>query len=156
MSTPRAFAWDDQIHFAYDGGIEVELYDLLFHDTDDIKPASSQADAGAEALNQQNFAAAFAGVALEAKPAAAAADTHYPVAAQFTGEFDCASATWEVGDLVAVVEAASGTELEDQKLVKTADAASAIGYCIRREAAATTRVRVRLLSRVAPNYLPAS
>lgn len=144
-----------QVFYAYDGAIEVEVGDLMHHDTDDAKPASEQADSGAETLNQQAFAAAFAGVALEAKAGGASAGT-IKVASVWEGEMACASATFEVGDLVTVDEAASGTELENQKVVKTADAASAIGYCIRREGSAVTTVKVRLISRVAPLYLPAS
>src|SRR5690349_14757106 len=99
MATPRALSADNHINYAYDGSITVPLYSLMYHDTDDVKPAASQADALTEDLNQRTFARKFAGVALEAKPSTAAADTLLPVAREFVGDFDCSSTTWEEGDL---------------------------------------------------------
>lgn len=144
MATPRAFAAENHINFAYDGSITIPIYALMYHDTDDVKPAASQPDALTEDLNQRTFARKFAGVALEAKVSTAAADTMLPVAREFVGDFDCTSTTWEEGDLVAAVEQASGTALENQKLKKTTDASIAIGHCVKRAASATTTVRARL------------
>jgi len=140
---------NEQVAAAYDGSIAVQIGDLMFLDGDDAKPASSQADQGAEAANQRLFARRFLGVSAEKKLAADPAGT---IQVTKVGEYDydCESATWEVGELVTIDEAASGTALHNQKLVKTTDADLAIGYCSKREPNATTRVRVVLTSRVAP------
>ena len=147
MAAPRAYSADNIVNYAYDGSITIPQYALMYHDTNDVKPAASQADGGTEDLNTRAFAKKFAGVALEAKPSTAAADTLLPVAREFDGEFDCASATFEVGDLVAVDEDSGGTFLENLKLVKTTDMSIAIGHVTRRAASATTRVRVKLYAR---------
>lgn len=145
----------NRANFAFDGSILVEKYDLMFHDTDDVKPASSQADGGSEALNQRSFAARFAGVSLDGRLAAETdALAAFPVATDVIGEFDCVSATWEFGDLVTVDEDSGGTFLEDQKLVKTTDPTLAIGYCTTRQASAVTRNEFRLLSNVAKHSSP--
>lgn len=141
--------------FAFDGSILVEKYDLMFLDTDDVKPASSQADGGSEALNQRTFAPRFAGVSMVGVLAAETdAMTKFPVATDVVAEFDCASATWEVGDLVTVDEDSGGTFLEDQKLVKTTDPTLAIGYCTKRAASAVTRNEFRLTSNVTKHSAP--
>lgn len=137
---------------AYDGSIAVEIGDLMYLDTDDAKPASSLADGGTEPTNQQTLAAAFLGVAVERKLATDAAGD-IDVAVDWTGVMSCASDTYEVGDMVAPDENAGGTGLEDQKVVKTTDALSAIGYVIRREPAAVTSVHVRLISRKVGYYV---
>lgn len=145
----------DRAHFAFDGGIEVNVGDLMFHDSNDVKPASSQADQGTEPLNQAYFAARFAGVAMDSRKTADGAVTAFPVATDVVVDMDCASSTFEVGDLLAIDEAGSGTALEDQKLVKTLDDGKAIGYVTRRYGSATTRVECRLMSRVVANGNPA-
>lgn len=134
--------------FAFDGSILVNKYDLMYHDTDDVKPASSQADGGTEEANQASFAPIFAGVSNDYRSASDGAVSEFPVLTDVLMEIDCTSATFEVGDKVTVVEASSGTALENQKVVKTSDETLAIGYAIKRYGSATTRVWVRLISRV--------
>ncbi len=139
----------DHVDYAFNGSIAVDINDLMYMEVDDIRPASSMADLGTEILNQRRFARNFAGVAQERRLAAetnAGPLATLSVAPTYIGDFPCASSTWEVGDLVAIDEAASGTALERQKLVKTTDPDLAIGRCIQRSASATT-VRVILLSR---------
>jgi hypothetical protein len=151
MTAPRVLeaGIPDRVNFAFDGSILVNKYDLVYHDTDDVKPVSSQADQGTEALNQAAIAPKFAGVAMETRLLAdTAAVTEFPVATDLVVEMDCASATFEVGDKVTIDEDSGGTFLEDQKLVKTTDETLAIGYAIKRYGSATTRVWVRLISRV--------
>lgn len=141
----------NRVDFAFDGSIAVNLYDLLYHDTNDVKPAASQADAGSEAANQAAFAPLFAGLAGIARLSTDGAVTNFPVITDAIVDIDCASATFEVGDKVTVVEQSSGTALENAKLAKTTDETLAIGYVVKRYASASTRVRVRLISRVAPH-----
>jgi hypothetical protein len=50
---------------AVDSATVIEIGDLVFQDTDDAKPASAQADQGSEEANQERFADAFLGVAMQ-------------------------------------------------------------------------------------------
>src|SRR5947207_15607261 len=90
----------NRVDFAFDGSLAVNLYDLMFHDTNDVKPASSQADAGTEAANQAAFAPVFAGLAGMARLAADGAVTNFPVITDAIIDIDCASAPFAVGDKV--------------------------------------------------------
>jgi p-aminobenzoyl-glutamate transporter AbgT len=141
----------DQFTYAYDGSIEVPMGSLMFHDTNDAKPALSAADAGTYAQNKAAFAPLFAGVAVEAKAATSPAGT-IQVAADGVYEFDCTSDTFEVGDFVAPADVGPGVGLNNTVLTKTSTANERIGYVVKREASAVTRVRVRLISRVTPNF----
>lgn len=138
---------------AVDSGTVIEIGDLLYLDTDDAKPASDQADQGTEASNQESFADKFLGVAMQRSRSG---DTD-PIRVATTGvfEFACPSGTHEVGHLIAVDEAASGTALEDQKVTNLgavlADASKmqyAIGRVAKRETVATTTVLVDIRSTV--------
>ncbi len=152
MTAIRIFADGDvtRCNFAFDGSIAVSLGDLMYHDTNDVKPASSQADQLTQAANQALFAGAFAGLAGDTRKAAdTAAVAVFPVMTDVLVDIDCDSNTWEVGDLIAAIEQGSGTALENQKVTKTTDPSLAIGYCVQRAAAATTRVSARIMSRVA-------
>lgn len=139
----------DVVDAAFDGSLAVEIGDLIFHDTNDAKPASSQADQGSEAANQAAFAPRFLGVAVERKLSTDAAGT-LQVAVDVIREYACVASAFEIGDWVTVDEAASGTALENQKLVKTTDPSLAIGYVIKRYGSAVTTVLVRLMSNVLP------
>ncbi len=154
MTTPRILgdSVPDRATFAFDGSILVEQYDLMYHDSNDVKPASSQADQGTEERNQAAFAPKFAGLAGDTRLAADTdALTDFPVLTDVVCDMDCASATFEVGDLLTVDEASGGTALEDAKLVKTTNRELAIGYAMERHASAVTRVKCRLTSRVQPH-----
>lgn len=137
----------------YDGSIQVDLNDLVFLDTDDAKPASSQADAGSKSANQAAFAPRFLGVASERKLSDAASGD-LDVATEWVGEMPCVSNTFEPGDLVTVAENAGGTALEDQKLEKCTTVADAIGHVRRHYGSAVTTIEVVLRSRVFPLYVP--
>lgn len=135
------------IPYAFDGSIEVSVGDLMFHDTDDVKPASSMTDQGSEVLNQKYFRDRFVGISVEGRLSTnATAVIHYPVARDVIGEYDCVSSTFEVGDLLAIAEQSSGTALEDTKLKKTTDSSLAIAVVTERSAIATTRVTCRITS----------
>jgi hypothetical protein len=129
-----------------DSATVIEIGDLVYLDTDDAKPASSQADQLTEAANQELFHDNFAGVAMQRSRAG---DTD-PVRVATTGafEFTCPSGTFEVGALLGVDEAASGTALEDQQVAGVATPNLAIGRCARRLNPAGTRVLVDIVSTV--------
>jgi hypothetical protein len=129
-----------------DSATVIEIGDVVWLDVDDAKPASSQADQGTEGANQQLFHDLFAGVAMQAS---AAGDTQ-PVRVATTGvfEFDCLSATLEVGDLMAPDENGAGNALLNQTVVNVASANAAIGRCAKRVNPAGTRVLVDIVSSV--------
>ena len=124
----------------------IEIGDLIYLETDDARPASAQADQLTEAANQELFHDKFAGVAMQRSPSG---DTT-PIRVATTGvfEFDCLSATFEVGALVGVDEAASGTQLEDQVLAGVATPNLAVGRVVTRLNPAGTRVLVDIVSTV--------
>ena len=118
--------------------------DLVYLDTDDAKPSSAIADQGTEAANQEDFHDRFAGVAMQASPSG---DTD-PIRVATSGvfEFDCISATFEVGALVGDDENTGGTALEDQTVASVATANLAVGRCAKRVNPAGTRVLVDVVS----------
>ncbi len=130
-----------------DSGTAIEIGDLLYFDADDVKPASDQADQASAADNQALFASRFAGVAMQASDNGESEPIR--VAADGIFEFACPSGAWELGDLVGGCENSGGDGLLNQQVTAVARPENALGYVARREPTATTRVRVRLLSRAA-------
>ena len=130
---------------AVDAATVIEIGDLVYLDTDDIKPASALPDEQSEAANQASFVSRFLGVAAQRSSDGDVADVRVDTDGVF--EFNCAAQTWEVGDLVAVDEAASGTALENQQVQAVSRAELAIGHVVRREPVASTSVWVRIRPR---------
>lgn len=131
---------------AVDSAIVVEIGDLLYLNTDDVRPASSQADAGSEVANQETFADNFIGVAMQQSRSGDTADIRVATAGVF--EFICASATYEVGDNVGVDENSDGDGLLDQTVAAVTDAEYAIAKVARRATSATTTLFVEIESTV--------
>lgn len=131
---------------AVDSTTVIEIGDLVFLDTDDAKPASSLSDQGSEALNQEAFHDAFLGVAMQQSRSGDTDDIRVATGGVF--EFVCPSGTFELGDLIGVDEAASGTELEDQQVAAVAGENLAIGRCAKRVSSASTSVLVDIISTV--------
>jgi hypothetical protein len=129
-----------------DSSTVIEIGDLVYLDTDDAKPASAQADQSTETANQQLFHDVFAGVAMQASPSGQS----QPIRVATTGvfEFDCLSATIEVGDLMSSDEHSGGTSLLNQTVAKVTTANAAIGRCAKRVNPAGTRVLVDIVSAV--------
>jgi len=126
----------------------IEIGDLVFLDwtTHAPKPASDLPDQGSEALNQDTFQQYFLGVA---EQQSRDGDTD-PIRVATTGEFefDCASATFNLGALVGCDEAAGGTALLDQTVVGVASESLAVGRVAQPEAVAVTTVLVRIKSTI--------
>lgn len=103
---------------------------------------------------QSDFRALFLGVSRQQKAAGDArvfgnsSDNVVGVDSTGVWEFDCASATFELGDLVGPAKQ-SGNALESQKVVAVATEARAIGRVVER-GTSITRVKVQLLSVLAP------
>ena len=95
---------------AVDAATVVEIGDLVWQDTDDAKPAASVTNHGSKSLNQKALADAFLGVAMQRSRNGETA----PIRVATTGvfEFDCASGTFELGDLVGVDTNAAATPVE--------------------------------------------
>jgi hypothetical protein len=129
-----------------DSATVIEIGDLVYLDTDDVKPAASQADQSSESANQELFHDKFAGVAMQRSRAG---DTD-PVRVATSGvfEFGCASGTYEVGQLFGAEEQSNGTQLENQKVDDVSTANLAIGRCAKRVNPADTRVLVEIVSTV--------
>lgn len=142
---------DPLVNFVADASLQIDIGDLLYHDTNDAKPASSQADGGSEAINQRTFAKNFAGVAHSSRQSSNAVAGTVGVLTDVLIEYPCASATFEIGDLVGASEAGSADVLLDQQVEKVTDKDLAIGVVVQRYGSATTKVWCRLTSKVAAN-----
>jgi hypothetical protein len=122
----------------------VEIGDLIYLETDDARPASSQADQLTEAANQELFHDKFAGVAMQASRNGDTQPIRVATAGVF--EFDCLSTAYEVGKLIGADEDAAGTALEKQVVAPVATSNLAIGRCAKRVNPAATRVLVDVVS----------
>ena len=134
------------VMMAVDSGTVIEIGDLVYLNSDDALPASSQADQGSEAANQRLFASNFLGVAQQRSRDGDEAPIRIATAGVF--EFDCAAAMFEVGNLIGVDEASGGTALEDQTVVAVTLDDLAIGKVHKTESANATRVKIEIQSRV--------
>jgi len=133
--------------FVVDDTEVIEIGDLVYLDTDDVKAADQQSDQGSLIANQDKFKQGFAGVAMQAHDGDGA--TEIRVAMDGVFRFICAEATFEVGDLVGIAEASSGTALENQTVIAVDVASAAIGIVAKRAAANVTEVEVDIESTVA-------
>lgn len=126
----------------------IEIGDLVYLDwtTKKPKPASDLPDQGSEALNQDLFQQYFLGIAGQAS---ANGDTD-KIRIDTEGEFelDCASATFDLGDLVGADENSDGDGLLDQTVVEISSETKAIGRVCQPEASAVTKVLVRIRSTI--------
>jgi hypothetical protein len=131
---------------AVDAATVIEIGDLVWQDSDDAKPASTQADQGSEPANQERFAQKFLGVAMQRSRAGETG----PLRVASTGvfEMDCASGMFELGDLLGASENASGNALLNQQVKKASAGKYAIGRVARRADSATTSVLVDIRSTV--------
>jgi len=129
-----------------DSSTVIEIGDLVYLDTDDAKPASSQSDQGTESANQETFHDNFVGVAMQQSRSGDTDDIRIATAGVF--EFICPSGTFELGDLIGVDEAASGTELEDQQVDSVATENLAVGRCAKRVPSADTKVLIDVVSTI--------
>lgn len=131
---------------AVDAATVIEIGDLVYQETDDARPASSQADQGTEVANQELFADKFLGVAMQRSRAGETA----PIRVATTGvfEYDCPSGAFELGKLVGADEDAVGTALLNQQVAPVALSKYAVGRVAKRQATASTSVLVDVRSTV--------
>ncbi|HYO25875.1 MAG TPA: capsid cement protein [Lacipirellulaceae bacterium] len=124
----------------------IEIGDIVARESGAAVPAGALPDAGSEAGNQEALHDAFLGVAMQHSPAGSTDPIRVATSGVF--EFDCAAATFQVGDLVGVDEASSGSALENQVVAKVATANLAIGTCVRQSPSAASRVLIEVVSTV--------
>jgi hypothetical protein len=116
-----------------------------------VYPASSRKWNTSEAQTRQDFATEFLGVAMQAwdknnPNAYGTRDNLIRIATDGVFEFDCASASFAVGDLVGPAKD-TGNDLMDQKVVSvTTNENQAIGRVVA-ATSSSTKVKVRITSR---------
>lgn len=127
-----------------DSAIVIESGDMVFNNVDDVRPADQFAYVTANLdATQANFAAKFQGVSMESSPAGETRDITIRTCGVF--EFECASATFEQGDLVGPDDNAVPDELLNQQVIAIGlNGYGAIGRVHRRYGVATTRVLVEI------------
>ncbi|MGE3804158.1 MAG: hypothetical protein AB7K24_05750 [Gemmataceae bacterium] len=136
---------------SFKSGTPIELGDLVYLDVADaskVKPAGSFAWDTDLATTQRQFARVCAGVAAQRydgdnDDACGIQDGKLRIDSEGIFEFDCAEASFKVGDLVGPAKQ-SGNALEPQKIVAVASADLAIGRVVE-EGASVTRIKVRIL-----------
>lgn len=123
----------------------IEIGDLVYQAGGEALPAASLADQGSLTATQEAFHDDFLGVAMQCSPA----DSTVPIRVATSGvfEFDCAAATFDVGDLVGGNDDGAGT-LEDQAVDAVATANLAVGRCVKRVSPAGTKVLVDIVSTI--------
>lgn len=124
----------------------IEQGDLLYWDATNNAARNAETVGGADyATKKTNFANAFIGVAMEAKPAGTSRNILVAAAGDFL--YDCPSgAEYDVTDMLAV---GNGSAVADQTVVKDATAGNMIGRVLKLKAGAATTVLVRLVSKLA-------
>jgi hypothetical protein len=131
---------------AVDSATVIEIGDLVWQDTDDAKPASSFAWTTDLATTRAGFAAKFLGVAMQRSRSGDTAAIRVATTGVF--DFDCASAAFELGDLVGNEANAAANGLLDQDVAKVSLAAQAFGRVAKRQPTAGTSVLIDIRSTV--------
>jgi hypothetical protein len=131
-----------------DSATELSPGDLVYLDTDDVKPASDFPFDTDLATTREGFAAVFLGVNHQESEAGETNDVSVDLSPLSVYEYDCDSATFEVGSLFA--PDGDGSGLEAQRLSKVTTAATAIARAAEYKAAAATQVRVQFASAFHP------
>jgi hypothetical protein len=133
----------------------VDAGDIVGLSSNTLVRAEDQAWDTDLATTQTAFALLFTGVSMQTKTSTTVArifgnseDNVCMVATAGEYEFDCASATFEVGDYVGPAKD-TGNALLSDKVVEVASEALAIGRVVKR-GTSITRVRIRLLSKLSP------
>ena len=130
-----------------DSATVIEIGDLVFLDTDDVKPVSGVSYGADLAATQEAAHDKFLGVAMQASAAGETSEIRVATSGVF--EFNQASASVEIGTRIGCDDNVAGDELLPQQVIGV-DAASpelSIGRCARRTSSAT-RILVSIQSTV--------
>ncbi|OYW24852.1 MAG: hypothetical protein B7Z55_00980 [Planctomycetales bacterium 12-60-4] len=118
--------------------------DLVYLDTDDVKPASDFPFTTDLDTTRGNFAAVFLGVCHQASAAGETADVSIDLSPLSVYEFDVDASTFEVGSKLACDGDSDG--LTNQQLAQVSSAALAIARAAEFKAAAASLLRVQFAS----------
>lgn len=126
---------------------QIEVGDLTWWDgtNDAVRPAS-QVGGADYATKKANLAAAFIGVAMEAKDAGAGGSVLVATAGDFV--YAAPTGTGTDAEPLDYVAGGDGTNMEDQTVVKDATAANAIGRVLAPKSTAQDHVTIRILSKL--------
>ena len=127
-----------------DSGTVLEPGDLVFLDTDDVKPAGEFTFDTNLATTRGNFAAVFLGVCHQSSADGETDDVSIDLSPLSVYQYECDSATFEVGGLLA--PDGDSDSLDSQRLAKVTNAAQAIARAAEYQAAAATQVRAQFAS----------
>lgn len=125
--------------------VSVEIGDLVYYDSDSVKPASLYTVQSSKSLSQSGFAAKFLGVAMQRSPAGEISSIRIATSGVF--EYDATQNTFILGAYVGIEERPSRAGIETQK-VSTSTAEGAVGRVVRREPVATNVVYIKIQSRI--------
>lgn len=122
----------------------IEIGDLVFLDTDDAKPFKDMPDQGTLVSNQQITKDSFLGVAMQASRAG----DSKPIRVATTGvfEFEVASTTIELGEMLGAAEDGAGVTIQNQIVRTVATSDRALGRCAKRLNPAGTKVEISIVS----------
>lgn len=154
MADLMRYKWGitDDILVPVDTAQVIEIGDLIWLNTDDARPATAQSDQGTESANQIEFRTNFLGVAQQRSRDG---DTdEIRVATKGVFKMDCASAQFEIGDMVGADENGTGDGLLDQTVVEVSATSEAIGQVAVREPANVTSVLIRIQSTIMSELTP--
>lgn len=136
----------DIVHAAVDNSTVIAVGDLVWLDTDDVKPAASFAWNSDLATTQADFVNSFMGVALDAHASGGGATTiRVDTSPQSIYKRTCTSATHELGATLGPAKHSSTNTLLNNQLV-SAVAASSCARVVERQASASTSCAVRFQS----------
>jgi hypothetical protein len=118
--------------------------DMVFLDTDDVKPAAAFPFTTDLATTRGNFAAVFLGICHQASAAGETSDVSIDLSPLAVYEFDAVAATYEVGERLACD--GDGDSLESQRVAKVTNAAQAIARAAEYKATSATLLRAQFAS----------
>jgi hypothetical protein len=127
-----------------DSGTVIEAGDLVFLDSDDVKPASDFTWDTNLATTQAAFAAAFLGIAHQQSADGDTDDISVDLSPHAVYEFDAAPAAYEVGDALGPDEDSS--TLMDQQLEAVGSDGLGIARAVEYKPAGSSLVRVTFAS----------
>ena len=127
-----------------DSGTILSAGDLVYLDTDDVKPASQFPFTTDLATTRGNFAAVFLGVCHQPSAVGETAAVSVDLSPLAVYEFDVDPGLVEVGDKLACDGDSDG--LTSQQLAKVSSAAVAIGRAAEFKASSSTTLRVQFAS----------
>ena len=127
-----------------DSSTVIEVGDLVFLDTDDVKPASAFTWDTNLATTQSAFAAVFLGIAHEASASGETDPISVDTSPLSVYEMDVASGAYEIGDELGPDE--SSSTLSDQQLEAVGSGATGIAFASEYNTSGATKLRVQFKS----------